>query len=123
MSHNMSDNINSFNTTNYIVSNYSTVADERSEISAWLSPLEPQRRHGDIRTRRIDEVGDWLLQTEAYRNWFGGISVVHEPARAESSPRLEPARRVASWTRGSSLQETAKKLPRGSSRQGARVGS
>ena len=37
-------------------------------------------------------------------------SVVHEPARAESSPRLEP-----------SLQETAKKPPRGSSLESSRL--
>ena len=49
------------------------MADEKLEILAWLSPLEPQRRHQDIRTRRIHEVGDWLLQTEEYRNWSGGI--------------------------------------------------
>ena len=74
--HYNNDNINSFNITNSfnkVLSN-STVADERSEILAWLSPLEPQIRHRDIRTRRIDEVGDWLLQTQEYRNWFGGIS-------------------------------------------------
>jgi len=69
--HHTSDNINSFNTRNVWI-NYS-VADEKSEILAWLSPLEPQRRHHDIRTRRVKEVGDWLLKTEEYRNWFGGI--------------------------------------------------
>ena len=52
------------------------MANEKSEILAWLSPLEPQRRHHDIRTRRINEVGDWLLHTEEYRNWFGGIGGV-----------------------------------------------
>ena len=71
------DNINSFNTTRNIsvnnVSNNYTMADEKSQILAWLSPLEPQRRHHDIRTRRVDEVGNWLLQTEEYRNWVGGI--------------------------------------------------
>ena len=51
------------------------MANERSEILAWLSPLEPRIRHEDIRTRRIDEVGDWILQTQEYRNWFGGIRV------------------------------------------------
>ena len=50
-----------------------TVLDERSQILAWLSPLQPQRRHYDIQTRRVDEVGDWLLQTEEYRNWFDGL--------------------------------------------------
>ena len=63
MSHHTSDNINSFNPTNSFnnVWNNVTVADEKSEFLAWLSPLEPQRRHQDIRTRRIDEVGNWLL--------------------------------------------------------------
>ena len=70
------DNINCFNTNisvNNNVSNNYTVANEKSEILAWLSPLEPQRRHHDIRSRRVKEVGDWILETEEYRNWFGGI--------------------------------------------------
>ena len=50
-----------------------TVVDEGPEILAWLSPLEPQIRHHDITSRRVDKVGDWLFQTEEYRNWFGGI--------------------------------------------------
>ena len=73
--HPPSNNINSFNpinSFNNVWNNY-TVADERSQILAWLSPLQPQRRHYDIQTRRVDEVGDWLLQTEEYRNWFDGL--------------------------------------------------
>ena len=53
--------------------NYPRGADERSEILAWLSPLEPRIRHHDIQTHRVDKVGDWLLQTQEYQNWFGGI--------------------------------------------------
>jgi len=49
------------------------MTDERSEILEWLSPLEPQIRHQDIRAGRVDEVGDWLFQTEEYRNRFGRI--------------------------------------------------
>ena len=74
--HYNNDNINSFNINNSfnkVLNNCTVAADERSEILAWLSPLEPQIRHQDIRTRRVDEVGDWLLQTQEYRNWFGGI--------------------------------------------------
>ena len=51
------------NTTNI------TVTDDRSEILAWLSPLEPNLRHQDVQTRRVKSVGDWLLQTEEYRSW------------------------------------------------------
>ena len=53
--------------------NDSTAVDEKSEILAWLSPFEPQIRHHDIQARRVDEVGDWLLQTQEYLNWFRGI--------------------------------------------------
>ena len=69
------DNIGSFNTNISFnnVSNNNPMAEEKSQIMAWISPLEPQRRHKDIRSRRVNEVGDWLLQTEEYRNWFGGI--------------------------------------------------
>ena len=70
----INDNINCFNTTNNVLNNC-TVVDEKSEILAWLSPLEPQIRHHDIQTRRVNEVGDWLIQTEEYRNWFGGTHV------------------------------------------------
>jgi len=48
-------------------------ADERTAILAWLSPLEPCVRHHDIRDQRVEEVGDWLLRTEEYRNWVDGI--------------------------------------------------
>jgi len=72
--HHSSDNIKSFDTTSFNYRRDDPVfPDERSEILAWLSPLEPQIRHQDIRAGRVDEVGDWLFQTEEYRNWFGGI--------------------------------------------------
>ena len=78
-----SSNNNSFNTNNYFggtisvknvhnVNNFGST-DERAEILAWLSPLEPRIRHDDIRARRVEHVGDWLLRTAGYRNWFDGI--------------------------------------------------
>ena len=65
-----SNNINSFNTS-YIfnVSNSFTVADDRSNILAWLSPLDPKSRHQDIQDRRVESIGEWLLQTEEFRSW------------------------------------------------------
>ena len=61
---NFSDINNSFNVQN----NYSVV-DDRSQLLAWLSPLEPRIRHQDIRERRIGNVGGWLMQTEEFRSW------------------------------------------------------
>jgi len=62
------NNYGSFNTT-YV--NYS-VADDRSNILAWLSPLDPRSRHQGIRDRRIESVGEWVLQTREFRSWYAG---------------------------------------------------
>jgi len=73
--HHINGNIDSFNITDSFnkVWNNCIIADEDEEIMAWLSPLEPQIRHQDIRTRRVSQVGSWLLKTKEYRNWSSGI--------------------------------------------------
>jgi len=64
-----SDNIyGSFNTT-YI---NPTVTDDRSNILAWLSPLDPKIRHQDVRERRVESIGEWVLQTEEFKSWCAG---------------------------------------------------
>ena len=70
MPESFSHNIHSFNTTYTVsVSNNITVADDRSNILAWLSPLDPKPRHQDIQDRRVENIGEWLLQTEEFRSW------------------------------------------------------
>ena len=64
-----SNNTNSFN--NNVQNNYAA-ADDRSQLLAWLSPLEPKLRHRDIQERRVDNVGEWLLQTAEFRTWHDG---------------------------------------------------
>ena len=56
---------NSFNTCDTAAG----ASDERSEIIAWLSPLEPGTRHRALQTDRVPNVGDWLLQTEVFQSW------------------------------------------------------
>jgi len=68
MSQLFSNNIGSFNTA-YI---NPTVADDRPNILAWLSPLDPKIRHQDIRDRRVENLGGWLLQTEEFGSWYAG---------------------------------------------------
>ena len=59
-------NINrSFNNSTFYMSN------EDADIMRWLSPLEPNNRHQDVRTDRLDGVGDWLLGTAEFREWRG----------------------------------------------------
>ena len=69
MSRAFTDNINSFNVSNNFTF---TAADDESKIMAWLSPLEPQVRHQDIRNQRVDSAGDWLLETKEFVNWYSG---------------------------------------------------
>jgi len=66
-------NVNSFN-TNYIfnASNNFTVANDRSSILAWFSPLDPRSRHREIQDRRVESIGEWLLRTEKFRSWYAG---------------------------------------------------
>jgi len=72
-----SNNTNAFDNTNIfnndILCNMNIGAtDEKAEILAWLSPLEPRIRHQDVRTRRADNVGEWLLKTGEFRRWCDG---------------------------------------------------
>jgi len=84
MSRSFADNINSFNVSrsftdninSFNVSNHYTTAEDRSEILTWLSPLEPRIRHQDLRTRRADNVGEWLLQTDEFQRWCDGSQQV-----------------------------------------------
>ena len=45
------------------------MADKNPEIIRWLSPLDPRRRHHDVRVDRQDGVGDWFLGTKEFREW------------------------------------------------------
>jgi len=73
MSQSFSHNINSLNTSyNVSVSNNFAAADDRSNILAWLSPLDPKSRHRDIQDRRVENIGEWLLQTKEFRSWHAG---------------------------------------------------
>ena len=66
LNNSFNNNSNCFNTNhNYNI----TVADDRSEILTWLSPLDPRLRHSDVVSRRVSDIGDWLLQTEEFQSW------------------------------------------------------
>jgi len=66
------NNTNSFNVTGSYnkVLNNCTVVDDRPQILTWLSPLEPRLRHRDIQDGRIDNVGEWVLETEEFKSWY-----------------------------------------------------
>jgi len=72
MAQSFSNNINYFSNTWGDLRNYFTVADQRSQILNWLSPLEPRLQHRDIQGWRVENVGKSLLQTEEFRSWYAG---------------------------------------------------
>ena len=67
--HNRNNCLN--NTNSFNVWNNCSFADDRSQLLTWLSPLEPSLRHCDIRERRVNDIGEWLIQTEEFRRWYG----------------------------------------------------
>ena len=63
---------NTLNTTDSYITNvwnHCTIADDRSQLLTWLSPLDPGLRHCDIQERRVNDVGEWLMGTEEFRGW------------------------------------------------------
>ena len=65
------EKVNRTNLTNShcIINMNKVTLDENQEIMKWLSPLDPARRHQDVRTDRLDSVGNWLLETKEFREW------------------------------------------------------
>ncbi|KAH0536261.1 hypothetical protein FGG08_006856, partial [Glutinoglossum americanum] len=39
------------------------------DIRDWLSPFDHRRRHNDIRSKRIDGTGGWILETPQFQSW------------------------------------------------------
>jgi len=67
----INDSNHCLNTTNYTnnVWNNCTFSDDQSQLLTWLSPLAPSLRHYDIQERRVDNIGEWLTQTEEFKRW------------------------------------------------------
>ena len=61
---NIGNVLNSYNNTINV-----GVSEESLRIQAWLSPLEPHARHQDVRNRRLDGVGDWVLRRDEFELW------------------------------------------------------
>jgi len=63
--------LNTTNSYNTNVSHNYSFGDDRSQILAWLSPLEPRLRHRDVQERRVDSIGEWFIETKEFRGWCG----------------------------------------------------
>ena len=74
--HNLSINVHGDSNANVgnVSNSYNTinvgVDEESSRIQTWLSPLEPEIRHRAVSNRRLDGIGDWVLQRSEFRSWY-----------------------------------------------------
>ena len=55
---------NSYNNTIHV-----GIEEESLRIQEWLSPLEPHKRHRDVRGSRLDGVGEWVLRRSEFESW------------------------------------------------------
>ena len=74
--HRIANNIHGNSNTNIgnVSNSYNNITnlriDEESlRIQAWLSPLDPNKRHQDVRNRRFDGVGEWVPQRNESKSW------------------------------------------------------
>ena len=73
--HRQSVNIHCNSNSGNVIGSYNTTiyrADEDAEVMRWLSPLEPNTRHQSVRTDRFYGVGNWLLETSEFQEWWKG---------------------------------------------------
>ena len=59
-------NVSSFNTFNVAVYQNSWW------VQPWLSPLEPRKKHQDVSNKRLDGIGEWVLQRDEFTSWSNG---------------------------------------------------
>ena len=45
------------------------IEEESLRIQEWLSPLEPNKRHQDVRDSRLEGVGEWVLRRNEFESW------------------------------------------------------
>ena len=45
------------------------IEEESVRIRKWLSPLEPHKRHRDVRNGRLTGVGEWVLRRGEFEAW------------------------------------------------------
>lgn len=55
--------------------NYCTIWGSPCQILTWLSPLESRLYYKDIQDQPVENLGEWLLQTE-FRSWCGSSEEV-----------------------------------------------
>jgi len=56
------------------------IEEESLKIQEWLSPLQPDKRHQDVKNSRLDGVGEWVLRSCEFESWCGNKDGSGNPA-------------------------------------------
>jgi len=61
------------NVGNVSLSNNTTInvgtEEESLRIQEWLSPLQPSKRHRDVKNSRLEGIGEWVLRSSEFESW------------------------------------------------------
>jgi len=45
------------------------IEEESLRIQEWLSPLQPHKRHRDVKNSRLESIGEWVLRRSEFESW------------------------------------------------------
>jgi len=55
------------------------IEEDSLRIQEWLSPLQPDKRHQDVKSGRLDGVGEWVLRRSEFESWCRSQNVSVNP--------------------------------------------
>lgn len=71
-----------YSTSNWVYFWLTIPTDRKLErICAWISPLELRKRQQDVRSKRTEDTGEWLLETDAFQTWCNSKDDEQVPRR------------------------------------------
>jgi len=56
------------------------IEEESLRIQEWLSTLQPDKRHQDVKNSRLEGVGEWVLLRGEFQSWCGSQDESVNPA-------------------------------------------
>ncbi|KAI5814540.1 hypothetical protein BZA77DRAFT_222936, partial [Pyronema omphalodes] len=48
---------------------------ELKEILQWISPLDPRKKHEDLKSKRLEDTGAWFLNSPKFKTWLHGTAL------------------------------------------------
>ena len=80
-----------------MVGSLTSVNDRIFQLLTMLSPLEPLKRHQDVKLPRSKNTGTWLLSLESYCEWRNGGDSVAENSNVFCCYGIPGAGKTVIW--------------------------